>query len=531
MNKILYYPIVLLFFLCSSCGNFLEEYSQNSSYVESVDDLEELLLGEVYMKRNVNQVTSDGSLLYLHILADESREMPIPNTSYSVSPKIWEEMSGFFTYAENPFVNSIGTARADKDWALFYRRISVINSILIAAPDHVSDDEEIEAQRLRVTGECYYLRAWNYFMLANLYGAAYDKQNPNDGASVTLKLDPAVEDTKFGRANSGRVYEQIVEDLKSAIGLLEKGSVVDSKVHVTVAAANALLSRVYLYMEQYDLAVKAADAVKGYALYDMVNAYTPGSGTTFLTDAQPEVIYAQGNYGMNYIHAGTGAVNGSTPLSFSHSYVVSDELERLFDDNDARYSAFFTRSYGVEHLVCRKYHPLLQTSVVETDPITGTKVSPVISGQDLNEIGSVRYAEVVLNKAEAQACAGDAGATETIRQFLQTRYYTIPVIPVSKGELIEFIRQERYKELCFEGHRWFDLRRYAVNTVHPQAIAVEHVWHTATQTEATVAGSYILKGYDNTTKGSWMLPVPEDVINYCYPVLSNFDRLSGVTKN
>lgn len=531
MNKILYYPIVLLFFLCSSCGNFLEEYSQNSSYVESVDDLEELLLGEVYMKRNVNQATSDGSLLYLHILGDESREMPIPSTSYSVSPKIWEEMSGFFTYAENPFVNSIGTARADKDWALFYRRISVINSILIAAPDHVSDDEEIEAQRLRVTGECYYLRAWNYFMLANLYGAAYDKQNPNDGASVTLKLDPAVEDTKFGRANSGRVYEQIVEDLKSAIGLLEKGSVVDSKVHVTVAAANALLSRVYLYMEQYDLAVKAADAVKGYALYDMVNAYTPGSGTTFLTDAQPEVIYAQGNYGMNYIHAGTGAVNGSTPLSFSHSYVVSDELERLFDDNDARYSAFFTRSYGVEHLVCRKYHPLLQTAVVETDPITGTKVSPVISGQDLNEIGSVRYAEVVLNKAEAQACAGDAGATETIRQFLQTRYYTIPAIPASKGELIEFIRQERYKELCFEGHRWFDLRRYAVNTVHPQAIAVEHVWHTATQTEATVAGSYILKGYDNTTKGSWMLPVPEDVINYCYPVLSNFDRLSGVTKN
>ena len=319
--------------------------------------------------------------------------------------------------------------------------------------------------------------------------------------------------------------------MKSAIELLEKGSVVDSKVHVTVAAANALLSRVYLYMEQYELAVKAADAVKGYGLYDLVNAYTPGSGNTFLTDALPEVIYAQGNYGMNYIHAGTGAVNGSTPLTFSHSYVVSDELERLFDDNDVRYSAFFTRSYGVERLVCRKYHPLLQTAVTETDPITGAKVSPITSGQDMNEIGSIRYAEVVLNKAEAQACAGDAGATETIRQFLQTRYYTIPAIPASKGELIEFIRQERNKELCFEGHRWFDLRRYAVNSVHPQAISVKHVWHTVTQTEATVAGNYTLKGYDNTTKGSWMLPVPEDVINYCFPVLSHFDRLSGVTKN
>lgn len=530
MKKILYYPVVLLLFLCSACGNFLEEYSQNSSYVESVGDLEELLLGEVYMKRNIKEVTTDGALLYLHVMADESREMPIPNSHYSKQILAWEEMFGFFTYVENPFVNRIGTARADKDWALFYRRISVINSILSTAPDYVSEDEKIEAQRLRVIGECYYLRAWNYFMLANLYGAAYDKQNPNDGASVTLKLDPAVEDTKFGRANTGQVYEQIVEDLKSAIGYLEKGDVLDSKVHVTVAAVNALLSRVYLYMEQYDLAVKAADAVKGYALYNLVDAYTPGSGYTFLTSDQPEVIYAQGNYGMNYVQAGTGfTANNGSPLLYSHSYVVADELERLFDDNDVRYSAFFTRSYEVEYLVCRKYHPLLQ--VAETDPITGGTVSPVVSGQDLNEIASIRYAEVVLNKAEAQACAGDAGATETIRQFLQTRYYTVPAIPTSKEELIEFIRQERYKELCFEGHRWFDLRRYAVNSVHSQAISVKHEWHTTTQTEATVAGSYTLKGYDNTTKGSWMLPVPEDVINYCFPMLSNFDRLTGVSEN
>ena len=124
-------------------------------------------------------------------------------------------------------------------------------------------------------------------------------------------------------------------------------------------------------------------------------------------------------------------------------------------------------------------------------------------------------------------------ALNTLRQakYIAEDYNELREEDYTQNTILDRVWLERRLELCFEGHRWFDLRRYAVNTVHPQAISVEHVWNTATQTEATVAGSYILKGYDNTTKGSWMLPVPEDVINYCYPVLSNFDRLSGVTKN
>ena len=54
-------------FFCSSCGDFLEEYSQNSTYVESVDDLDELLLGGGYLTRNVREHFchgSDGLLAY-----------------------------------------------------------------------------------------------------------------------------------------------------------------------------------------------------------------------------------------------------------------------------------------------------------------------------------------------------------------------------------------------------------------------------------------------------------------------------------
>lgn len=547
MKNILYLSVVLFFF-CSSCGDFLEEYSQNSTYVESVDDLDELLLGSGYLSRNITGISSTGSLAYLHIMADESKEMPVPNSSISKSDQTWERMAGFYIWSENPFTSYAGVARADGEWANFYTRISVLNSILLEAPNCKIEKDAEREQLSRVLGECYYLRAWNYFMLANLYGAAYDKSNLNDAASVTLKLDPAIEDKKFSRANTGEVYQQMVRDLIQAITLLEAGSTIESKVHVTTAAAYALLSRVYLYMEEYELAVKAADQVKGYSLYHLVNRYTPGSGVAFLTSAQPEVIYTQGREVMSYVHGGTGYVNKTftswidengnlqygyvdVPYVMGDSYVVSDELLQLFDANDVRYSAFFARSYGKNYLVGRKYRAAINELIVETDPITGTPVMPVADGLDFNEIASIRYAEVVLNKAEAQACGGDAAAVETIRQFLETRYITMPEIPAAGGALIEFIRKERQKELCFEGHRWFDLRRYAVNTVHKQAIPVTHEWHTRTTSEAVVEGSYTLKAYDNGVKGSWMLPAPEDVINYCFPLLSNFERGKGVIEN
>ena len=40
-------------------------------------------------------------------------------------------------------------------------------------------------------------------------------------------------------------------------------------------------------------------------------------------------------------------------------------------------------------------------------------------------------------------------------------------ITATGQELANLIRDERRRELCFEGHRWFDLRRYAVSPRYP----------------------------------------------------------------
>ena len=67
--------------------------------------------------------------------------------------------------------------------------------------------------------------------------------------------------------------------------------------------------------------------------------------------------------------------------------------------------------------------------------------------------GWLRYPEILLNKAEAQACLGQSEAVNTLRSLMQYRYKKMPTIPSGGKELVDFVRLERRKELCYEGHR------------------------------------------------------------------------------
>ena len=50
--------------------------------------------------------------------------------------------------------------------------------------------------------------------------------------------------------------------------------------------------------------------------------------------------------------------------------------------------------------------------------------------------------------------------------------------------MVEEIRAERRREFCFEGQRWFDLRRYAVNATRPQQKSIVHVFNAYSNSNA-----------------------------------------------
>jgi len=78
----------------------------------------------------------------------------------------------------------------------------------------------------------------------------------------------------------------------------------------------------------------------------------------------------------------------------------------------------------------------------------------------------LRNAEAYLNKAEASAMLDNsADANTAINTLRRARYTTagFQAVNLSGQTLINLIRDERRREMCFEGQRLFDLKRYAVN--------------------------------------------------------------------
>ena len=80
---------------------------------------------------------------------------------------------------------------------------------------------------------------------------------------------------------------------------------------------------------------------------------------------------------------------------------------------------------------------------------------------DNDEIGMdflIRLPEVILNKAEALAMlTRDGDAKTELEKLRSKRFAAAPSVTATGEALIDFIRDERCRELCFEGHRWFDL--------------------------------------------------------------------------
>jgi starch-binding outer membrane protein, SusD/RagB family len=132
-------------------------------------------------------------------------------------------------------------------WTLCYRTISRANTILARI-----DAIEYPSEELRNAhkAEALFFRAFSYRALANLYGG------------VPLELNEVTTPRRdYVRASREDVYLQCVEDLKWAVEHLPTIDEIDADGRIAKAAANHLLSEVYISLEEWDEAIAAASAV------------------------------------------------------------------------------------------------------------------------------------------------------------------------------------------------------------------------------------------------------------------------------
>lgn len=241
MKNNIYYKVLisLVFLIIAGCDEdrWLEEvplstYSPEVSYTEP--EHFNAAISEMYSNiASVTYTSSDNLALAMGGLADNLFHNYPPGLSRSEYAKIVYPESGTVLYF----------------WQNYYRLIFDSNVILGRIDD---DSIKFTSEKTRETlkAEALFFRAFAYKNLTILFG----------GVPIVLEeINGSKRD--FVRASRDEVLDQIVEDLQFSKTNLPDVSELTEDGRLTKAAANHLLTEVYLMKNEWDLAISAASEV------------------------------------------------------------------------------------------------------------------------------------------------------------------------------------------------------------------------------------------------------------------------------
>jgi ragB/susD domain protein len=394
-----------------ACSDFLERKSQDEVIVKTVADYSEFLLGSGYVTHVHNKILyylDDDIQYYESPYYDELTDVIGAYGFQSWQPDMWEYKevisSGWETYT--------GT----------YNRIMGVNAVLDGI-DEASG--EVEA-REQVKAEALALRGYYYFMLVNMYGEPYNHNKKAPG--VPLKLHAYIEENGMPRNTVEEVYGQIVKDLRESSALFEKYPKRRGNYRINLPATSILLSRVYLHMEQWDSVVMAANKAIQYA--EGLTDYTKFAGAYFFMPS--------------YDHSEVEWIYGiDVGIQF---FGPSADLLSKYNGNDKRPGMWFDMGeYATTRLLKKDYNWM-----------SGTPTP----------VNTIRISEAYLNRAEAYVQKGETSEAladlNELRRNRITGYTEVNDVP---SNLLDEVRLERRRELCFDEQRWFDLRRYGMPSI------------------------------------------------------------------
>ena len=398
---------MLVFLGMTSCDKYLDVTPKN---VISMDDMESIKQSLASFLRNIRD---DGW--------SSLPSSPFQGNTYGIVA--YTEEWDLSQLAENDFTDDekrICDWRNESNqslWGKYYSPIGFLNLIIHEAKTAEGD----KTMRDYVMGEAYAMRAYIHFMLVNLYGKPYNEENLNTKA-VPLKLNSNTEDAP-SRNTVAEIYAAIESDIVEAGKRLnvEKWDV-GFNYRFTTTALKAFRSRLYLYMQKWSESLNASKEV-----LEINKELVDLSQTTMPNNYQSvESIMA-----LEYSSA-----------DINRAIYISTDLYNLYNSNDYRRRNRFYTSEGSGRYTVRK-------------------------GGSNEYACTFRTGEIYLNAAEA-ACQDDnlIDAKDYLLQLKAKRFNATgyaeeetKVEAMDKDELLQEIYDERYRELAFEGHRWFDLRR------------------------------------------------------------------------
>jgi len=440
-------------------------------------------------------------------------------------------------------------------WQTGYTRIRRINELLDGLAKYAKVDD---ATKKRYEGEARFIRGYVYFWLAKLHGSVVLLENLGQYA-----------DKNRQRASEDSCWKFIAADFAFAAENLPKQWDATRTGKATKGAAYGMLARTWLYaasIADYDKKLYNQDELTGVPAANAQTYYqNAANAAKAVVDLANEGLYAvESDFAGIFTNKNTKEaifkIDYLAP-QLTHNYdlgfappgdipgqcfvygVPTAELVNEFEMNDGSKFSWSNATQAANPYTNREprfYASILYNGATwkgrtlnttpgtaeglveygsNTEPrktVTGYYIkktlNPVVNDFVVNKsIQSwieLRYAEVLLIQAEAKAKLNDiSGAQDALNALRSKR--GLPNTPASTtAQLMTAVEHERIVELAFEGHRYWDLRRW--RKAHTVLNNVKFTGHKVTPSGGGF--KYEVVPADNTnrqfTPALYYIPIP-----------------------
>lgn len=463
-NKLVLLLGVSALFATSCSDSFFDRYPTDSMQMETYGkedtEVQNILYDAYYYFRNIS-----GSVILVNSLAtDEAYDNKRNNSGdhIALNESSWDSTLGITSGI----------------WSNSYYMINRCNTVLERL-DNVS-----EANKAQYRGEALFFRAYAYFNLVRFFGPA---------PLVTSVISNYQDLYKYDRESVDKIYTQIVSDLTQAINDLPAEYTDATKVgRATKIAAQTMLGDVYLTQKNYSLAAQVLKNVVDYSAANPAKLGLEKEISQIYNSLNPNgkevILAAQFNNGATVVSNGlmTNCIPNIVPadqparvyadgtkskinISNGNSiFLMTWELWNALkaDSNDKRIEMVYAGAYDQQATSI----PSAEVEVVTVDGAdfacfpTSLKYFDQENeslGQSRSSCDNIvyRYADVLLMYAEA--LNEGTSTTEAVKYLneVRTRAGVANTTAANQAEVRLAIENERFLELHFEGHRWFDLVR------------------------------------------------------------------------
>ncbi len=341
--------------------------------------------------------------------------------------------------------NNLSESSSSGNWTALYTLISRANYAIRYIPN-VYDEGDTGGSQL--IGQARALRALAYFYLVRIWG---------DVPLITVPYISTDQDIFVSKTDAETVLDLVEEDLIfAAQNCVVKFNNDKDRIMFNQGSANALLTQVYMWRHKYSEALVSSDIVLNNSLYSLASDMDEW-GAIFTSGYSKESIFEVG-----YNDEQTNSLRVLYAIGSYAIYTPSELFKASYEDGDKRIPYVYDTTLAEPKAIWK----FLGKDMSDEDPSKSNQ-----------NIVIMRLADIMLLRAEALIkVGGSANELEALSLLNEIRvraglsaFESVAEAADMYGDLESAVLHERSIELCFEGHRWFDLVRTgrAISTMNP----------------------------------------------------------------